>query len=287
MKRGSRGFTLPELLVVIAIIAIVAAILFPVLSAAKAVAIRTGCTSNHHQAQLASAMYLSDYDDYFMLVNHRILPPNSKEVDRTWVQLLLPYVTSFDIFRCPGDARSRNVTEAVIDIDLVPGDTYARYYHASLLSNLGYNYLYLSPPVRTGTGYTIRARSLSEISDPASMLLFVDTIRAAGRNEPQGGGSYIVVPPCRFASQGATRRDTFGESGNPVFSPTKGWSSVNPQSFARYGLAWPYHLDRTNTVRVGGSVKSMTMKQLSIGCDVRESWGGLIANLSLYTWDLD
>jgi len=287
MKRGSRGFTLPELLVVIAIIAIVAAILFPVLSAAKAVAIRTGCTSNHHQAQLASAMYLSDYDDYFMLVNHRILPSDSKEVDRTWVQLLLPYVTTFDIFRCPGDARSRFATEAVIDIDLVPGDTYARYYRASLLSNLGYNYLYLSPPVRTAGGYSIRPRSISEITDPASMLLFVDTTRAGSRGEPQGGGSYIVVPPCRFAPQGPSRRDTFGESGNPVFSPTKGWSSTSPQSFARYGLAWPYHLDRANTVRVGGSIKSLTMKQLSMGCDVKESWGGLIANIGIYAWDLD
>lgn len=287
MKRGSRGFTLPELLVVIAIIAVVAAIMFPVLSAAKSVAMRAGCTSNHHQAQLASVMYLSDYDDYFMLVNHRILPPDSKEVDRTWVQLLLPYVSSFDIFRCPGDSRSRNATDAVIDIDLVPGDTYARYYHASLLSNLGYNYLYLSPPVKTGTGYTIRPRSLNEISDPTSMLLFVDTIRAGSRGEPQGGGSYIVVPPCRFAPQGIARRDTFGESGNPVFSPTKGWSSVNSNSFARYGLAWPYHLDRTNTVRVGGSIKPMTMKQLSMGCDVKESWAGLIGNIATYAWDLD
>lgn len=287
MIRGKRGFTLLELLVVIAIIAIVAAILFPVLSAAKAFAVRASCMSNHHNAQLASVMYLSDYDDHFMLVNHRILRAGSNEVDRTWVQLLLPYITSFDIFRCPGDSRSRSATDAVIDIDLVPGDTYARYYRASLLSNLGYNYLYLSPPVATRNGYIIRPRSLSEVSQPDTMLLFVDSIRADAKDRPLGGGSYIVVPPCRFApSTGATRRDTFGESGNPVYAPVRGWDP-DPKSPLRYGLAWAYHLDRTNTVRVGGSVRSLTMNQLASGCDVKASWDGLIRNPSNYDWDMD
>ena len=285
--RGSRGFTLPELLVVIAIIAIVAAVLFPVLSAAKAVAVRSACIANHRNAQMASVMYLSDYDDHFMLVNHRIVRSGSNEVDRTWVQVLLPYITSFDIFRCPGDSRSRTATEAVIDIDLVPGDTYARYYRASLLSNLGYNYLYLSPPVATRNGYIIRPRSLSEIAQPDTMLLFVDSIRADSKSNPLGGGSYIVVPPCRFApSNGTTRRDTFRESGNPVFAPIQGWDS-NPKSELRYGMAWAYHLDRTNTVRVGGSIRPLTMKQLASGCDVRESWNGLIRNMAAYDWDMD
>jgi hypothetical protein len=40
-------------------------------------------------------------------------------------------------------------------------------------------------------------------------------------------------------------------------------------------------------VRVGGSIKPMTMKQLSMGCDVKESWAGLIGNIATYAWDLD
>jgi prepilin-type N-terminal cleavage/methylation domain-containing protein len=64
-ERPVAAFTLIELLVVIAIIAILAALLLPVLSRAKTSTLRVKCLSNEHQVGVALSLYCDDNQDSF------------------------------------------------------------------------------------------------------------------------------------------------------------------------------------------------------------------------------
>lgn len=82
-----KGFTLIELLVVIAIIAILAAILLPVLNSAKIRSMNTLSASNLRQLQQAWLMYSPDNNSYFVLNG----AGNAQDSFTAWVVQWLNY----------------------------------------------------------------------------------------------------------------------------------------------------------------------------------------------------
>ncbi|MCS7225307.1 MAG: DUF1559 domain-containing protein [Armatimonadetes bacterium] len=98
MRRS--GFTLIELLVVIAIIAILAAILFPVFSAAREKARQSQCLSNKKNIGTALQMYTQDYDERvppFAVFNVPEPITGGYGVHKT----MEPYHRNRQVFACP------------------------------------------------------------------------------------------------------------------------------------------------------------------------------------------
>ena len=110
MKKS--GFTLIELLVVIAIIAILAAILFPVFTAAKVRAQTASCSSNLRQLATAVSNYVSDNNGTYPKANMHY-------PDDFWFQAISKYVKSKNIYLCP--TTMSNLTQQKYHVTLTGG----------------------------------------------------------------------------------------------------------------------------------------------------------------------
>lgn len=109
----SPGFTLVELLVVIVVIAILAAMLLPVLNKGKIKAQAAMCSSNTRQLMMADLMYAADNTDQ-LAGNSRggwangVMSWAYKNTDNTNADKLLSgelgaYVKSVGVYKCPAD----------------------------------------------------------------------------------------------------------------------------------------------------------------------------------------
>jgi prepilin-type N-terminal cleavage/methylation domain-containing protein/prepilin-type processing-associated H-X9-DG protein len=177
------GFTLIELLVVIAVIVIVAAILFPVFSAAREKARQVSCISNIQQLGKATMLYAQDYDETYPLGliscsndGYFWTTWNDQSTDRacsgfqlTWMDLLYPYVRNWSIYHCPSTefAHAANFAPAGTPRDRVEYSYGVSYYFSRLYNS--YANTWHQPPTTRPT------LSMAEVVRPEEKVYMADS----------------------------------------------------------------------------------------------------------------
>ncbi len=173
------AFTLIELLVVVAIISILAAILFPVFSSARARARQTTCTNNLKQIGMGLMQYIQDYDEtmpwsYYgpATPTNPAIAPSDATTYYKWMDAIYPYVKSEQVFDCPDDLFSP------------PYHYRSGYNYGSYGQNGAYKTADASPlptqfwlkPPRSGPDYVV---TLAMIASPAKVVWATDTNNSA------------------------------------------------------------------------------------------------------------
>lgn len=195
MKKYERGFTLIELLVVIAIIAILAAILFPVFTKARATAKKTTCQNNLKMILNACTLYENDYTMMLPASVDMNGDNTGWGVGELWYSRIDPYLKQLKkstyageqelkgVFVCPSKPKSIMLSNG----EPIP---------AHLDRCYGYNYAYLGGNPNSISGSP--CHSVAEVVKPTKTIRilegwnFAQTAWAQARS---GWGSAMCYPP--------------------------------------------------------------------------------------------
>ena len=246
VRQHLTGFTLIELLVVIAIIALLTALLQPVLSLARAKSREVACLNNLKQLQICAKLYSLDNDD-LLLPNRNVYLLDTREPapgfsdKTTWCPGLAPFDTtteniergllfrynkSTDIYRCPSDKSRVQTPEGKI-LNL----RRTRSYNLSQSIN--------GLPYGNKTAYVPGFARESDIDDPspAELLFFVEV------HEESIFDSHFGIPPRNWGSAEDTPRwwdlpaGRHSQGGNFSFADghVERWRWAMPKIFTEFG----------------------------------------------------
>jgi prepilin-type N-terminal cleavage/methylation domain-containing protein/prepilin-type processing-associated H-X9-DG protein len=217
VRRKSAGFTLIELLVVIAIIAILAAMLLPVLSAAKEKSKRIACENNLKQVGVAVNVYAGDAGDQLPQISWKDAPTSG--TGNPW--------QTYEACRCSGTP-SKTIVEGPYGLGLL--------FFTKVVPN-GQLFYCPSVPV-TGTDH-----AFATYNDPADGYPWPAIPPGYTGGNPYVRCSYNYFPQNRTTMSTST---AYGTYDLPILSEQKvTLSSPNPSDPAESAINLPIPMKTT------------------------------------------